>query len=72
MKETCDELGVKILAYSPLALGVLPEFGKVSRVKEKHPSGQAQFQLSQTQVFTRCVFLKSQAKSGTTIRCCSS
>ena len=30
MKETCDELGVKILAYSPLALGVLPEFGEVS------------------------------------------
>lgn len=53
MKETCDELGVKILAYSPLALGVLPEFGEVSTVKEKHPSDQAQFQLSQTQFFTR-------------------
>lgn len=73
MKETCDELGVKILAYSPLALGVLPEFGEVSgAIKEKHPSDQAQFQLSKTQFFTRCVFFKSQSKSGTTNRCRSS
>ena len=57
MKETCDELGVKILAYSPLALGVLPEFGEVSSAisKENHPSGQAQFQVSKTHL-SPCVF----------------
>uniref|UniRef100_A0A7S4T8C9 NADP-dependent oxidoreductase domain-containing protein n=1 Tax=Alexandrium monilatum TaxID=311494 RepID=A0A7S4T8C9_9DINO len=35
MKATCDELGVKILAYSPLGLGMLT--GKYT--KEKLPSG---------------------------------
>lgn len=67
MKETCDELGVKILAYSPLALGVLPEFGEVSI-----PQIKRSFNCLKRSFSTRCVFFKSQSKSGTTNRCCSS
>ena len=32
MKDTCDELGVKILAYSPLALGALDHFAELRTV----------------------------------------